>query len=166
IDVKNGGTGVAIGKVSEKDAFEVGMDIYDKSNQLISCKNVSHYDDETNGIRVICCSDMKIGGIYQVAISFNHNTAGSEHYRATIYAILSIPCGYNNSKVVVRPQINNIVTYHGNSFNTDSRLSVHVEGGGSEIECWYFNNMIYIYVTCTKGVPTSNWMVNVRPLVE
>ena len=31
IDVKVGGTGVAIGKVSEKDAFEVAMDMYDKN---------------------------------------------------------------------------------------------------------------------------------------
>ena len=166
IDVKAGGTGVAIGKVSEKDAFEVGMDVYDKHGQQLSGKNISHYNSETNNIRVISCSPVKTGGVYQVAISFNSNTTGSPLYRTTIYAILTVPCGYNGTDVVVKPHIDELVTYYGSNFDTSHRLSVHVEGGGSEINAWYFNNKVYIYVQCVSGLPTADWAISIRPLVE
>lgn len=167
IDVKKGGKGVAIGKVSEKDAFEVGMDIYDKTGQLISCKNVNQYTNEADSIRVICCAGMKIGGIYEVAISFNFNTAGHSDYRSTIYAILSLPCAYNGTTVVVRPYLNQISSYFGMNMDTTSRISVYLEGGVSEILSSSFNNLVYIYVDSSDdGWSTANWSVNVRPLVE
>ena len=53
IDIRNGGKGVAIGKASEKDAFEIGMDIYDKNSKLLinsnfhAATNDSKFDDVT-----------------------------------------------------------------------------------------------------------------------
>lgn len=48
IDIKRGGTGVAIGKVCEKEAFEVGMDIYDKNGNLVLGDNHSIRTNDSN----------------------------------------------------------------------------------------------------------------------
>ena len=59
IDVKKGGTGVAIGKTAEKDAFDIAMDIYDKFGTKIG-NGLSDYGniDANTTMSSLCLSEL------------------------------------------------------------------------------------------------------------
>lgn len=161
IDIKKGGTGVAIGKVAEKDAFEVNMDMYIKNKDIRDYMGVLRHTvystlSQSDSVYYIRLNSLELGGIYQVAIVYNHNTSGSPYYRSVVYGILSIPCGYDNStsKIVVRPKFNIISDYRSTDSGADPNLKVVCEGGGTSIAIESFNSVptVYIYITNTANI--------------
>lgn len=136
-------------------------------------KQLSNFGSETivNGsantaqLYTTSISNLVIGGIYEVAMSYNHNTNGSLDYRSVIYGILSLPVGYDSSNVVVKPKFNIIANYWNNDITTDSNVAVVCEGGAATIKSATFktNPKVYIYSTNSSYRNAPN--VSVRKIV-
>ena len=111
---------------------------------------------------------LEIGGIYEVAISYRHNP-GFSHYRSTIFAILTINCGYNTStqQVVVRPKLDIISNYRGASTETDTKVEVVCEGGGKERAVSKFLNEKQVYIFMSKessSIILDNFKIKIRKI--
>ena len=124
---------------------------------------IGSYVSETIYSTVI--KNLKIGGIYEVAISYNHNSQGSPDYRSVIYGILSLPTGYDGSNVVVRPKFDVIANYYGNGTIADNNVAVVCEGGTATIKPATFktNPQVHIYQSNSDFRTTTN--VSVRRIV-
>lgn len=110
-------------------------------------------------------NNLVIGGVYEVAMSYNHNTIGSNDYRSVICGILSLPVGYDGSNVVVKPKFDVIANYYGNGTTADNNVAVVCEGGTATIKSATFktNPKVYIYSTNTSYRTTPS--VSVRRIV-
>lgn len=117
--------------------------------------NIKDYDlfTASSTIKSLRIKGLEIGGIYSIAFSYNFNTVGNSLYRATVYAILSIPCGYNwsTSQVIVRPKLQIISNYSQTGIEADSNIKIVCEGGGTEISANSFVSSPYLYLYFTNG---------------
>lgn len=120
----------------------------------------------SDSIKSFILKGLEIGGIYSIAFSYNFNTTGNKSYRSTVYAILSIPCGYNwsTSKVIVRPKLQIITNYSGTGIEADSNLQVVCEGGITEIEADSFENAPQLYLYFTNGKNLDNFNVKIKKI--
>ncbi len=126
--------------------------------------SIGKISDNTEYMRI---NGVKIGDIYEIAMSYNFNPQGSSNYRSTLYAILTINCGYNGSSVVVRPRIDVLANYYGTATQGDSRVKVVCEGGETERTVPLFNSEkgVYLYFTRNDAnINPTNFEVKIRKL--
>lgn len=121
--------------------------------------------EASNTIYSTAINNLVIGGVYEVAMSYNHNVNGSGDYRSVICGILSLPVGYDGSNVVVRPKFDVIANYYANGTTADNNVAVVCEGGTATIKSATFktNPKVYIYSTNSSYRTTPN--VSVRKIV-
>lgn len=122
--------------------------------------------EASNTIYSTAINNLVIGGVYEVAMSYNHNVNGSGDYRSVICGILSLPVGYDGSNVVVRPKFDVIANYYANGTTADNNVAVACEGGTATIKSATFktNPKVYIYSTNASYRTTPN--VSVRKIVD
>lgn len=171
IDVKDKGTGVAIGKASELDAFEVAMDMYVKGEPLAEHIGFIKHNNYalhsiSDSVFYVRLNDLELGGVYEVSVVYNPNTDGSTYYRSILFGILSVTCGYDSStsSVVVRPKFDVISNYRGTEATPDSRVEAVCEGGGSTLAVGTFLSSPHLYVYITNSAKLEIVKVNVRKI--
>lgn len=120
----------------------------------------------TESTSVIQIYELELGGIYEIVLSYNHVTTGNVSYRSTLYAILSINCGYNSTtkKVVVRPKLNIISNYSGLNTVADDKVRVVVADETTErnVEAFLAEKFVYIYFS--NSTNQGEYKIKIRKL--
>lgn len=108
---KENGRGFALGKVSEKDAFEVNMDIYDKFGQLINNGLAEYGDghiDPNTTLSHLCLTETNTpnaNGFYYI-MTFFYGTKSVDTNRAQIAIPYIYDLSQNKRDIYVRQYVN------------------------------------------------------------
>ena len=102
----------------------------------------------------------------KILICYNYNLNGSKKYRGCITAFLSIACGYNGSKVVVRPKLDVLASYTDSNFDTTNQLTTLLQGAVSELEAVEFetNPHVFLNLNYKTGAAVSD--INIKVVEE
>ena len=182
IDVKAGGTGVAIGKVAEKDAFEVAMDMYDKnggpiiSDRLTKTITITGDSNTYYPVRISASAGKDKPQTVSVWKNLGSPTASypGNHSNGTSSLWLIYECRHNGwdgngGYIKTKYKYEGYATLVAHTSMTGSAagdLVVWLRGGGTEYNISCDNNFDVLVYYSDTNIGTSDYPSNVGPVTE